>query len=313
MNHMNLADFDLNLIIVFDAIYREKNLTFAGQRLRLTQPAMSHALARLRTAFNDPLFVRHGREMLPTTLAQELSRNLQEIIELAQKTLENLGSFDPKSSTRTFHIAMQDYPMIVLLPKLLQQIRSSAPHMGIRIFHLNLENRRMALDDGKIDLVVGARQEFGNNIYQQYLFSDHEVCVLREGHPVIREGMTFDEYIEAEFIGLGTSEFDLEAIDKRLTEMGHKRKIRVIVEQEAAIPHLVSTTDFLANVAELVAKEYVHWLPIKILPIPTESFQFDILQYWHVRNHLDPAHNWLRKNLKEVCARLDPPVDRYRV
>jgi DNA-binding transcriptional LysR family regulator len=307
---MNLANFDLNLMIIFDAIYRESSLTLAGQRLHLTQPAMSHALGRLRVAFNNPLFIRQGHQMVPTPLAEELSLNIQKIIELAQKTLEDQGSFNPKKSTRTFHVGMQDYPMMVLLPKLLKEICAAAPHIVIRVFHLSMESRKVALDDGKIELVIGGKQDFGSNINQQYLFSDREVCILRKDHPVIGESLSFDQYIHAEFVGLGISDFDIEVFDKRLGEMGHKRKVRVIVEQEVSIPHLINTTDLLANVAELVAKEYIHLLPIKILPIPIDPYQFDIFQYWHVRNHLDPAHNWLRKSIKNVCERLNPTVDR---
>lgn len=301
---MNLTGCDLNLLIVFDAIFRENNLTLAGRRLGLTQSAMSHALTRLRTLFHDPLFVRQGHRMFPTPLAEELHLNVHKIIDLAEKTFEDHGSFDPGHSMRTFNIAMQDYPMMVLLPRLLREIRSSAPHINIRIFHLNMESRKIALDDGDIELVIGVRQEFGSNIHQQHLFRDRDVCILREDHPSIFDELSFEQYMDAEFIGLAVSEFGMEAIDKQLAEIGARRKIRVTVEQEVAVPHLVGTTDLLANVAELVAREYIDRFPIKILPIPVGTHQFDIMQYWHARNHLDPGHNWLRKCLKGVCERL---------
>jgi DNA-binding transcriptional LysR family regulator len=303
---MNLTDFDLNLIIIFDAIYQERSLTRAGQRLRLSQPAISHSLNKLRTAFDAPLFVRHGYSMEPTPLAEELIINIQKILELTEKTLEDRGAFNPALSTRVFSIGMQDNPMLIVLPRLIDEIQAKAPSIGFRIFHLNMENRKIALEDGKVDLVIGSKQGFSGNIYQQYLFKDREVCVMRQDHPVIGDTLTLEEYIEAEFISLAVSEFKGERIDSRLKELGYKRKIRIVMEHEVTFPRFVSDTDYLANVAGLVAREYSAWLPIKILPLPIQIGDFEFYQYWHVRQQMDPAHGWLRKEIKNACQKIDP-------
>ncbi|MCG8337034.1 MAG: LysR family transcriptional regulator [Proteobacteria bacterium] len=297
---MNLAEFDLNLLVIFDAIYKEKNLTRAGQRLNLSQPAISHALNRLRSAFDDPLFVRHGYRMEPTPLTEELKENIKKVLELTERTLEDRGPFDPYRSTRTFHIGMQDYPMMVVLPKLLKSIKDQAPNIRIRTFHLTIENRKTALEDGKLDMVIGVRQDFGSSIFQQYLFRDREVCIVRQDHPTVKEELSLEDYLDSEFVGLSFSDVKQARIDRKLKEMGHKRKVRLTVENEVTIPQLVSQSDFLANIAELVAKEYVSWLPIKMLQLPIEIEDFEFYQYWHARHQKDPGHSWLRKLIKQT-------------
>ncbi len=301
---MNLLEFDLNLIIIFNAIYQEKSLTRAGKRLELTQPAISHSLNKLRTVFDDALFVRNGYNMEPTSLAEELLINFQKILELAENTLDDKGSFDPKMSTRTFSIGMQDNPMLIVLPRLIEEIQSIAPDIGFRICHLNVANRKIALEDGKVDLVIGSNQELSNNIYQQYLFRDREVCIMRKDHPVIGDSLSLEQYLDSEFISLAASEFMGERIDKKLKKLGYKRKIKVVMEHEVTFPRFVSNTNYLANVAELIAKEYASWLPIKILPLPISISDFDFYQYWHARLQMDPAHRWLRKQIKKACGKI---------
>jgi DNA-binding transcriptional LysR family regulator len=297
---MNLAEFDLNLLVIFDAIYKEKNLTRAGQRLSLSQPAISHALNRLRSAFDDPLFVRHGYRMEPTPLTEELKENIKKVLELTERTLEDRGPFDPYRSTRTFHIGMQDYPMMVVLPKLLKSIKEQAPNIRIRTFHLTIENRKTALEDGKLDMVIGVRQDFGSSIFQQYLFRDREVCIVRQNHPTVSDRLSLEDYLNCEFVGLSFSDVKQARIDRKLKEMGRKRKVRLTVENEVTIPQLVSQSDFLANIAELVAKEYLAWLPIKMLQLPIEIEDFEFYQYWHARHQKDPGHSWLRKLIKQT-------------
>jgi len=297
---MNLTDFDLNLLVVFDAIFREKSLTRAGQRLNLSQPAISHSLNRLREAFEDPLFVRHGNQMEPTPLAEELRQNVRSILNLAENTLEDKGPFDPIRSTRTFYIGIQDYPMLPLFPRLISVIKPEAPQIKIRTRHLSKELRKTALEEGELDMVIGITQDFGSNIQQQRIFKDREVCICRSDHPVIGKELTLEQYLEAEFIGQASNDLEENPVDIELKKMGHQRNIRLAVDNEIIIPQLVSKTDFLANVTELVAKEFAARLPINILPIPIPVEDFEIVQYWHVRNQADAAHSWLRKIIKSA-------------
>ena len=305
---MDASNFDLNLLVVFNTIYEEKGLTRAGQRLRLTQPAISHSLNRLRSAFNDQLFVRHGLRMEPTPLAEKLRLSVQEILELSEKMLAGWETFVPSRSTRTFLIGIQDYPLLVVLPPLLEIINNTAPAINIKTSHLKKEDRKVALEEGKLDMVIGVNQKFGSNINQQYLFSDREVCIMRKDHPDIESTLTMEQYTSAEFISLSVSEYEVQAIDAKLKDLGKKRKIRLVVENEVTIPHLVTKTDYLANVVVLVAKAFAAWLPIKIMPLPIPITDIKFYQYWHTRHQKEPAHVWLRQTIKNVCETINPDM-----
>jgi len=305
---MDASNFDLNLLVVFNAIYEEKSLTRAGRRLRLTQPAISHSLNRLRSAFNNQLFVRHGNRMVPTPLAEKLRFNAQEILGLTEKMLAGWESFEPSRSTRTFLIGVQDYPLLAVLPALMEIIHKTAPAINIKTSHLRKEDRKIALEEGKLDMVIGVKQEFGSNIKQQYLFSDREVCIMRKDHPDIESTLTMEQYTAAEFISLSVSEYEEQAIDVKLKELGIKRKIRLIVENEATIPHLIVKTDFFANVVELVANAFAPWLPIKIMDMPIPITDIKFYQYWHTRHQEEPAHVWLRQTIKNVCETINSGI-----
>ena len=307
---MDASNFDLNLLVVFNAIYEEKSLTRAGRKLRLTQPAISHSLNRLRSAFNNQLFVRHGHQMVPTPLAEKLRVNAQEILGLTEKMLAGWESFELSRSRRTFLIGIQDYPLLAVLPALMEIINKNAPAINIKTSHLRKEDRKIALEEGKLDMVIGVHQEFGSNISQQYLFSDREVCIMRKDHPDIMSTLTMEQYIAAEFISLSVSEYEEQAIDVKLKEIGIKRKIRLIVENEVTIPHLIAKTDLLANVVDLVANTFAPWLPIKIMHIPIPITDIKFYQYWHTRHQKEPAHVWLRQTIKNVCETINPNIDK---
>jgi DNA-binding transcriptional LysR family regulator len=297
---MNLANFDLNLLLVFHAIYSEKSLTRAGRRLGLSQPAISHALNRLRQAFNNPLFTRKGNRMEPTPLAQQINPSVKSIIDLAQQTMAGQDTFDPRASERTFHVGMQDYPMMVVLPKLLDTLEKESSRVGIRVYDLNMEERRSALEEGRLELVIGCRQDYDSHIFQQHLFDDRVVCIMREDHPAVGADLDLETFVGAEFIRLTVSNLAGEMVDTLLEKRGLQRKVRVTVEQEVAIFQLVCNSNLLANVAELAAREYAKFMPIKILPIPLEAIELQHFQYWHDRHHHDPGHRWLRRMVSAI-------------
>lgn len=300
---MNLYDVDLNLFVVFDAIFIERHLTHAGERLHLSQSAVSRALNRLRGLFGDPLFIRKGNQMVPTPRAEELAESIHDVLKYATLTLEDQGTFDPKRSERTFCLGMNDYYVYLLLPKLMTWLKPIAPNIRIKLRDLTFEQRQEALDEGSIDLLFGITQNFGSSVFQQALFEDREVCIVREGHPMIGKTLNLEDYLASEFVYLAMSEFAEDPIDTCLREEGRRRKIVLSVSHELAIPHLVSQTDYIANIAERLALETMGSLPVRLhpLPHPLKVPQLRIHQYWHERDHHDAGHQWLRRSVKTVC------------
>jgi len=301
---MNLKDIDLNLLVILDGIYHEKNLTQAGRKLNLTQSGMSHALKRLRVIFDDQLFVRQGNYMNPTKLADYLVTEIQPVLRTLEDTLADKGQFNPENSDKVFRIGTNDYAVYILLPKLIATLKKIAPNVSLQVVHLNYEQRQTAFEKDSVDHIIGFPTQFGANVFQQKLFEDKELCIVRHGHPDIKDVLSLEQYIKAEFIHLSLAEYEQDTIDIKLNEKGLKRILRIRVEHELLIPKLVSETDYIANISERLALEYVKYYPINTLPIPIDKTEFHVCQFWHTRTQNHPAHKWFRRLLKELCCAL---------
>ena len=299
---MNLHDFDLNLLVVFDAIYKEKHLTKAGKRVNLTQSAISHALNRLRGQMDDALFIRHGNQMLPTPCAESLADPIHQVLQITQATLADRGKFDPIHSKRTFQLCLSDYTSFVVLPSLMKWLKQTAPDIKIQVKHLVLEERQPALEEGIVDIALGINQPFGANIHQQLLFHDEEVCIMREDHPHIQDSITIEQYLHTGFVRYQLAEFS--EIDEYLRQKGFERNVMLDVQHEVVIPRVVAQTDYIANIASRIANEFLNTLPVKILPLPVDASSIKVYQFWHSRHQHDPAHRWMRKGIKTVCESL---------
>ena len=183
---ISLASLDLNLLVVFDALLKDRSVTLAARRVGLSQPAMSSALARLRTTFNDPLFVRTGRGMQPTPYAQLLGPPIQRACELVASSLEIGTAFDPLVATRTFTFYMTDIGEGVFLPKLLRALEVRAPRVKVKVLQIPEHGEQAAMAAGDVDLAVGLFPDLKAGFFQQRLYHDEFVCLLRADHPRAR-------------------------------------------------------------------------------------------------------------------------------
>src|SRR5260221_1801542 len=185
-------DVDLKLLTVFEEVYKTRSVSHAAANIGATQPSISIALAKLRRLFNDPLFVRTSRGMEPTPHAEEVIKPIREAIALLRSTLGSRVVFDPLTSTRTFRISMSDISQIVMLPALMTHLEEAAPSVGIEILHITQETPR-ALESGDADLGIGFMPQLMAGFYQQTLFEQRFVCVVRKDHPRVRSKLTFPQ------------------------------------------------------------------------------------------------------------------------
>ena len=304
---MQIKDLDLNLLVAFHAIYKERHLTRAGGRLQRTPSAMSHALNRLRSFLDDPLFVRQGNEMVPTPLAEKLSVDIDTCLAILDDAFKDRTPFDPGSTECTYNIGMMDYCAFVVLPDLIPAIKSQAPNVTLQVKHLPYDKRPAAMENGEVDIIIGCQQQYSANVFQQRIFFDQDVCICRQGHPRIEKTLTFKQYVKEEFILLYLPEYDeVDFVDKGIRDAGYHLKIAMVLEHEVMIPEIISRTDYLANVGMRTADKFSKWLPINILPIPLSNPRMDIYQFWHKRNQKDAGHQWLRQKIKKVCQELTP-------
>jgi DNA-binding transcriptional LysR family regulator len=306
MQSVHLEGLDLNLLVALRALLVERHVTRAAARVRLSQPAMSHALARLRALLGDPLLVRTPKGMQPTPRAAAMREPLE-------RALEDLGrllapqAFDPKTSAQRFRVSTSDYAELVLLPSLAARVWAEAPGVDLAV-SVFAGGAVAALGDDRIDLVITPPLGGGEpapGLHQQRLFDERFVCVVREDHPLARRRMSIDDFAalpHALITPRGQSARG--AVDDALEAIGKRRRIALEIPHFLVAPHVVRETDVVLTLAARVARLMAPMLGLRVLPPPLEVPGFSMAMLWHERSHADPAHAWLRRRIAEVAKRL---------
>ncbi|MFW3899659.1 LysR family transcriptional regulator [Pseudomonas putida] len=295
---MNLNKVDLNLFIVFDAIYTEANLTRAGQIVGITQPAVSNALARLRETFNDPLFVRTAQGMVPTPMAQNIIGPVRNALSLLRVSVQESRIFNPLQANKTFRISMTDLTEAVVLPPLFQRLRRLAPAVVIESFLCKRRETTKELAAGRLDFAVDAPLNTDPQVRHVKLMQDQYVCALRQGHPMAKERISLDEYMSMTHIHISSRRNGLGYVDLALGKMGLQRRIALRSQHYLMASQVLQQTDMVMTVPERFARRhqlnYVR-LPVNDVP-PLETHL-----YWHESTDQDPANRWMREQMIELC------------
>ncbi len=301
---MNLRSFDLNLLPVFEAILSEGNLTRAAAKLGMSQPAMSNALARLRTTLEDPLFVRTPRGMVPTGRARLMREPLHHALDLVQSMLQENASFSYRSSTRTFSIAVEDYGEAVIMPRFMDWLMDIAPGVRARIRPERSAVLREELQNGTVDLAIDyfrLRDEDFNNVK---LIDDELVSMVRQDHPVVGDSLSLEQYVALPHLMLTQRDSAGSVVDRALTRMGLARDVALEVPHFLSMPLIVKNTDFICTLPRRMAMLYAEYFRIKILRAPIEFPKVPIFLVWSKAMDHDPGHQWLRDSLADFCQRL---------
>jgi DNA-binding transcriptional LysR family regulator len=291
---MNLASLDLNLLRVFDAVYTHRNVSAAASALSMSQPAVSNALKRLRREFADELFTRSPQGMNPTPGADRAAATVSQALALLRDGLEPGPVFDPAKARRGFTMIMSDIGEIVFLPELLRFLQETAPGVRIEAVTLPVREARLAMEAGAVDLAIGFLPDLKAGFYQQRVFEQKYVCMVRQGHPRIGESMSMKTFIEARHAVVnaeGTGHGIVEAMFERA---GLAPEMVVRLPHFLAAPMVVAATDLVATVPFKLGELYARTLPLRLLPHPLKIPVFQVNQYWHRRFHKDPANQWLR-------------------
>ncbi|MBE0622998.1 MAG: LysR family transcriptional regulator [Burkholderiales bacterium] len=302
MRFMNVTDLDLNLLRAFDAIATEASVTIAGERIGLSQPAMSNALARLRELFDDPLFVRTPRGMRPTPFAQQLAQPVREALRLIQGALQQHAGFNPKSSANTFRFSMSDIGEMVFLPGLLERVKRDAPGVKIEAVRIPIKDVHAALEAGEIDLAVGFLPGLTTGILQQPLFSEYYACMLRADHPLIGAKISAKQFREAAHVLVSYAGTGHQMIEETYIKEGLSERIAARVPHFLVVPMILARTDLIVTVPSRVAALFAQLGNFKVLKLPIGMPSFEVRLHWHQRFHQDPANRWLREAMTELYA-----------
>lgn len=300
---MKLESLDLNLLLVFDALASERNVTRAAAKIGLSQPALSNALARLRVLFRDPLFERAGGKMQPTPRARQLLAPLSEAIARLREALETKAAFRPEASEREFLVATNDYVESLLVAPLVRRLRREAPLTALRTVRTEYLFLPPAdqLQTGEIDLALGF---FGNTPHPQSgllterLFGGRLVCILRKTHPRAHRRLSLQAFAGIPHVRiLYPRREHFGSIDPILRSRGLSRRIAVTVPHYSAIPAIVAQSDLLGVVPETLARQAARRLRLKIFDPPVALPDINVVMAWHERLQFDPAHRWFRELL----------------
>ncbi len=304
---MNWSAYDLNLLVVFDALMRERSVTRAGARIGLSQPAMSHALARLRYMLKDDLFVRTPTGMAPTLRAEELALPIRQALEAIERAFEAPG-FDPALAVREFAVALDNRAALALAAPLVGEL-AGAPGIKLRIRPSGTLDIAGLLDRGELDLaVVGdARRAAGERFGSRRLFDDAFVLVMRADHPARDEGPSLAWVAGLPHLDISSSGDDVRFLDDALTAHGLARRV-VLSAPYLSAPALLTQSDMVAVVGQRVAAEFARVHPVAIRPLPhlpaDRSVSAQAVMIWHRRSDGVPAHRWLRDLVVGVANRI---------
>ena len=251
---MNLSKVDLNLFIVFDAIYTEANLTRAGQIVGITQPAVSNALARLRETFNDPLFVRTAQGMVPTPMAQNIIGPVRNALSLLRVSVQESRIFNPQQAAKTYRISMTDLTEAVILPLLFQRLRRLAPTVVIESFLSKRRETTKELAAGRLDFAVDAPLNTDPQVRHVKLMEDRYVCAMRKGHPLAgKDKLSLDDYLGLTHIHISSRRNGLGYVDLALGKMGLQRKVALRSQHYLMASQVLQQTDMVMTVPERFA------------------------------------------------------------
>lgn len=299
---MNLANIDLNLFIVFDAIYTEGNLTRAGQIMGITQPAASNALARLRDTFNDPLFIRTAQGMMPTPLAQNIITPVRSALHLLRGSVNNSRVFDASQASKTFRLSMTDLIEDILLPATFQRLHKLAPNVRIESLLARRRETAKELAAGHLDFAIDIPLSSDPQLLHTKLLEDRYVCAMRKDHPLsIHKKITLKQYLDVQHIHISSRRSGLGTVDLALGKMGFQRNI-VLRSQHYLMAHTVlqNTNLTITAPARFAAHHQLHSVELPIAGIaPIESHLF-----WHANADQDPASIWMREQLLQIAQQV---------
>ncbi len=293
---------DLNLLSVFQEVYRERQISAAARRLGLSQSAVSNALARLRRAFGDELFVRTAAGMQPTPLATQMAEPIGVAMAQVALALNQRSRFDAATSSRRFVLAMTDVGEIYFMPPLIERCRALAPLVEISSVRAGALALKEDMEGGRVDLAIGPFEDISEALYQRQLFRQPYVTMFRKGHPLGKGTPTLERFLRAGHVLVASNEGPYDRINALLERAGVGPSVRFRVPHFTSVPYIVGSSDLVVTVPQKLAERAqapfgLEWMvpPVELPPLQTNVF-------WHRRYNQDPGNQWLRGLLAEVFA-----------
>lgn len=305
---MNLASVDLNLLVAFEALMIERNVTRAGQRVGLGQPAMSAALGRLRLTFKDELLVRvPGAPMRSTERADTLHRAITEVLAMTRAVFDDEVGFDPSEARSVYRIATSDFPATMILPQFLEILAAEAPHVDVRIVALDKRDAFDLVDRGEIDLLMGSFRDVPKRIRRKPLYTDEYVCMIRKGHPLLGTdgALSLDAYVTAPHVLVTLAADDRGVVDEVLAEEGLRRRVALTIMDFHLAPNIIARTNLIGHVPRRIAYSLARDDRLLVVPPPIPLPPWNSEMYWGGVSDAEPAAKWFRAQLIAIGREIE--------
>ncbi len=288
----DIRNLDLNLLKALDALLDERSVTRAAERLSLTQPAVSGMLTRLRECFDDPLFTRTQRGIIPTLRALELAQPVKSILAEVSELLQP-KAFEPAVAEMTVKIAATDYALRAVIVPFMAALRLQAPGIRVAVLPVNNEQLSAQFERGDVDFALITPETAPPDLHARALYDEEYVCLLRASHPLTQpEGLTLDTFCEHDHALVSYVGGNFSGVtDEALASLGRTRRVTLSVCSFLVLPEILRVSDLIS----VVPKRLTHDLPgLTVLPPPLDIQGFSKIVVWHERTHRDAGHRWLR-------------------
>ena len=295
----SLQTLDLNLLKAFSVLMEERNVSKAAEHLAITQPAMSGVLARLRDSFDDPLFVRVQRGVVPTNRALELAPQVKKVLNEVEQLLQP-PQFDPTKAELTVRIACTDYAMRAVIVPFLRLLKIQAPKIKVAVLAINESIVQNQLEQRQIDFSLVTPDFQAPDIHAQNLYDERYICAVRHNHPIAQQTeLTLEQFCQLEQALISYHGCSFSGVtDKALQAMGLQRNVSLSVQNFIILPELLEQSDLLAVVPERLI---THLDNLKRFKPPLKIQGFTKTLIWHERTHKDPAYRWIRELIEKAC------------
>ncbi|MEX3993001.1 LysR family transcriptional regulator [Paraburkholderia sp. EG286A] len=314
--HAALRRLDLNLLLVFDALYRHRSVAAAADELALSASACSHALSRLRGTLGDDLFVRYGSAMQPTALADQISQAVADALRLLSDNLGSAGPFVPATSTQTFTLAATDFTAFALLPGLMARLQALAPDLRVNVVYSSHRDSLEDLAAGRAHFALSfadADSTSCEGVESLDCFTDEYVVAARKPHPRVSDSLSIEQYLHEKHVAVLPWTSSGSVIDAALMKSGYRRRVAVQLPSLMAAPFIVANTELLLTLPRRAAEQLSKATPLAIFPTPFESPGYTLRVYFHIRHAGIAAHAWMREQLIRALDEghdLKPPSKR---
>lgn len=293
-------EMDLNLLVVFQEVFRERQISAAARRLNLSQSAVSNALARLRRSFNDELFVRTASGMQPTPFAEHVSEPIAAALASVALALNRPERFDPAVSTRQFTLAMTDVAEIYFMPRLIEHCQAVAPQVRLATVRPGEADLKTEMEAGRIDVAIGAFDKMSAALYQRRLFRQPYVSMFRAGHALGKGTPTLENFLAARHILVASNESPYDRINQLLEKAGVREESRYRLPHFTSVPYIVSSTDLVVTVPQKLAERAAAPFNLAYIRPPLRLPTLQTNLFWHRRYGEDEGNHWLRGVIGEL-------------